>query len=491
MTTSAPTRTGWRATLGTIEYSRWAVLLPMAMAALLGLIGLGDKSFWLDEAFSANIIRLPTADMLVYMFHNEQQASPYYLALQAWSVLGHDEATLRLLSVVFGVIAVLATYAVGRRFGVGLPAAMLLAVAPFFIRYEQEARVYTLLLAWSAICTLAYMRLIDRPGRWRAAVYIFAAAALIYIHPLSAWILVAHAIVTVLFAPIVWRRRLLALYVPVVITSIPMVRFLAINHSRASWIPPATIESVVRTLVALAGGAALTVAVALVIALALGRELPALRLPALRLSALRLAALRLAAPRLSAPTLLVLWLALPLGGILFMSLVTQPLWVDRYLIGVVPALVIVIASAIKAVRWRWVILGTLIALSLVGVNSWYANGTKDDWRAAAAYVEAQAQATDGVIIWPNYYRLPFSYYAAVGEPLYPSTPWSELYMPFLGMKIDLPAEVHNERIWLVRNVSFLPSGEIAALLEQYETVETRVFGETQPEIDLLVRRVAP
>ena len=468
MTSSASPLAGWRATLGAIEESRWGVLIPMVVAAVLGIIGIGDKSFWLDEAFSASIIRLPTTDLLVYMFHNEQQASPYYLTLQAWSTLGHDEATLRLLSVVFGVLAVAATYAVARRFGVGLPAALLLAVSPFFIQYEQEARVYTLLVAWSAITTLAYLRLVERPGRWRGVVYMVVAAVLIYVHPLSGWVLVAHATATLLFVPRPWRWRLLALYVPVLVTSIPMIRFLALNRAHADWIPPATLTSIGHALVSLSGGVALAIALAIVIAPALRRVLPALRQPALWLP--------------------VLWLVLPVGGILLMSLVIQPLWVDRYLIGVLPPLVILVAYAAKTFPWRSAIWIVLMALSLLGVNNWYVDGIKDNWRGAAAYIEAQVQPTDGVIIWPDYDRLPLAYYTAVGEPLYPSTPWAQLYLPYLGLKIDPPPDAHNERIWLVRNGTFDPSSEIATLLAQYDTVETHVFGSTQPEIDLLVRR---
>ena len=467
---TATARTGWRTTLSSIQTSRWAVLIPMTVAGVLGLVTIGSKSMWLDEAFSASVIRLPTLDLLVYMFHNEQQASPYYLALQAWSVLGYGETSLRLLSVVFGVLGVGATYVLGRRYGVGLPAAMLLAVSPFFIHYEQEVRVYTLLVAWSAICTLAYLRLVDRPNRWRAAAYVLTAAILMYIHPLSGWMLAAHGLLTLVFVAPRWRMRLLALYMPVFILAIPIFRFLLINHLRAGWIPPATPYLVAHNLSQLLGAAALAIALTIVVALGLARgwrtEVPVLRLP-------------------------LLVGALTIGGVLLMSWLIQPLFVDRYLIGVLPFVFIVVARSAKALPWPRVIVTGLVGISLVGVISWYANGVKDDWRSAAAYVESQAQPSDGVVIWPNYYRLPFRYYGAVGEPLYPSTPWSQLYLPFLGLSIDPPPDVHSPRIWLVRDVVFEPSPEIAALLANYDTVSMRLFGSSQPEIDLLVRRAAP
>jgi uncharacterized membrane protein len=450
-----------------IEGSRWSVLIPMALAAVLGILTIGSKSLWLDEAFSASIIQLPTFDLWAYLFHHEMQASPYYMVLQPWSALGYDEASLRLLSVVFGVAAVLATYALGRRYGVGLPAALLLAAAPFFVHYEQEVRVYTLLVASSAITTLAYLRLVERPNRWRGAAYVVAAVGLIYIHPLSGWMLVAHALLTLVYVPAQWRWRILALFIPVVVLSLPIVRYLIINRTRAGWIPPVTAYNVVHQLSQLMGAAALAVALAVVIGLGLARgwrrELPALRLP-------------------------VLVFGLTIGGILLMSLVLQPLFVDRYLIGVLPFLFIIVARAAAALPWSRVILAGLLALSLASASSWLINGVKDDWRSAAAYVESHSQPGDGVIIWPNYYRLPFVYYAAVGEPLYPSTPWSTLYLPSWGMSIDLPPDVDNPRIWLVRSDHFDPTPDIARLLANYEAVDTEFFGTPQPEIVLLVRR---
>jgi hypothetical protein len=184
----------------------------------------------------------------------------------------------------------------------------------------------------------------------------------------------------------------------------------------------------------------------------------------------------------------LLLVALTIGGILLMSLLVQPLFVSRYLIGVLPILFILAAKAAASLPWPRAIMAGLVALSVVGVGSWLANGVKDDWRAGTAYVDANVQPGDGVIIVPNYYRLPFAYYSTAGEPLYPSTPWSTLYLPMWGMSIDLPPDVDNERIWLVRGAAFDPPPDIAALLLNYETVETRSFGTAQPQIDLLVHR---
>jgi hypothetical protein len=294
-----------------------------------------------------------------------------------------------------------------------------------------------------------------------------AAVGLIYIHPLSAWMLVAHALVTLRYAGAQWRWRLIALYIPVLLGAIPIARFLIINRARADWIPEATPWLVGRELSQLMGGVLLAVALAVVIALGLARrwrdEMPALRLP-------------------------LLLIALTIGGILLMSVFIQPLFIGRYLIGVLPLLFIVVARAATTLPWPRAIVAGLLALSLAGSVSWLIDGVKDDWRSAAAYVDAHQQPGDGVIIWPGHNRLPFGYYASPGEPLYPSTPWTTLYLPLWGPRMDLPADADNSRIWLVRGQFFAPPPDIAALLAGYEVVSTEHFGTSLPVVDLLQRR---
>ena len=103
---------------------RWlAPAVPAGIAIVLGLIGIGSKSIWMDEAFSVNAARLPTSVLLPFLAQREPYASPYYVALHLWTALGTGEAVVRALSVVFGVIGVIATYHVGQRYRVGFAAA--------------------------------------------------------------------------------------------------------------------------------------------------------------------------------------------------------------------------------------------------------------------------------------------------------------------------------------------------------------------------------
>jgi 4-amino-4-deoxy-L-arabinose transferase-like glycosyltransferase len=446
------------ASLRTAPLPRWLTgpLVPAATAAVLGLIGIGDKSMWLDEAFSADVARLPAPDLLVYLWHNELHASPYYVLLSAWSALGTSETVLRLLSVLIGVLAVVATYYVGRRYGDGFWAALVLAVSPLFVQFEQNAREYTLLAAWSAISTLAYLRYKEQPTRSRAAIYIFAAAAMIYVHPIGAFVIAAHGIWQLATAPPGLRLRRLAIFVPVAVLWLPMIRFMAFHRDKISWIPPLSPETVSTQFVAFAGGALALLAMVVLIVLAVRR-------------------------RLDLP---LLWLVVPIVGMLAVSLF-QPLLQARYLIVVLPAVAVLIGR-----NWRLAVVA-FCALMLLGVYGWYSGPAREDWRAAVARMQAEEQPADGVVFSPSYARLPLDYYGHVGTPDYPAVAWTQTYLPGLLARFPPTTDFTSPRIWLIRTHGPDVPAEVAAALEPYRVAEQRSFGTDGPWIELLTRVAQP
>lgn len=427
-------------------------IAPATLAAFLGLVTIDKNSLWHDEAFSVSAARLPTLSLLRYLWQNEMHASPYYLALHPWLALGEGEAQVRLLSVVFGVVAVLATYAIGSRFGVGFPAAMVLAATPFFIQFEQETRGYTMLAAGSAISSLAYLRLLEHFTLLRGLVYVACGAAIIYVHPLGALVIVAHALGSLVLAVPRIRLRVLLLFVPIVVGWIPMLRFSLIHTGKIEWIPPLTPELALEYLITLGGGGVLAVALAGLAIRGIRRDV------------------------------ISLWLLVPIIGAIAISVLVQPTMQARYLISVLPAAAIIIA------RNRAILVTGFVIASLVGVANWYVNGTKEDWRGAVAWVQSQARPGDGIVFVPHYDRLSFEVYGQAGEPLYPAVEWRR-YMPDWGLG-NVPEVVYNERIWFFNSRNRSIPENVARLIEPYQQVAEYRFGETVPLVKLLIRRSA-
>jgi hypothetical protein len=92
---------------------------------------------------------------------------------------------------------VLLTYVVVRRVSteaVGLLSALLVAISPFQIMAAQEARMYPLLGALGLAATAALLGGVERGGMRRWAVYVIAAAAMVYTHYFGLLVLLAHGI---------------------------------------------------------------------------------------------------------------------------------------------------------------------------------------------------------------------------------------------------------------------------------------------------------
>lgn len=428
-------------------------LLPALVAAVLGLFRIGDKPLWLDETTAVAIARLPTAEMLAHLWRVELHAAPYYIALHPWLALGDSPAAIRSLSVVFGVLAVVATWAIGRRYGVGLAAALLLAIAPIFVEFEQEARGYTLLMAGSALSTLLLLRLLERPGRWRAGAYVVVAAGLIYVHPLASLVVFAHALWFALGAEPRWRWRLLALYLPIVAGWLPMIRFALLNRDRIAWVPPTTLDNTLDALATVGGGLVLAPLVAVLLAVQLRRD----------------------------P--LALWLIVPIVGTIVASLVIQPMLQPRYLLAVVPAAAIILAR-----NPRPLLVG-LALICLVGVWNWYEKAdAKDDWSQISAFVGERLEPGDGIVFAPDYLRAGFGFHLRAGESIWPPLEWSVSDLRHGPLEEALARLEAAPRVWLVRGHAADAPAELEAALAQLSATDQRDFsGPHHVRVTLLIR----
>lgn len=120
------------------------------------LVTITKSSIWFDEAFSAYMTRFNWFDIAKYTA-NDVHPPLYYWLLSAWtSLFGTTELTIRTMSVFFGCIALVFGYLILKRLfnsktaNLGL---FLMAISPMFVRYGQEARMYTLVTAIALAAT--------------------------------------------------------------------------------------------------------------------------------------------------------------------------------------------------------------------------------------------------------------------------------------------------------------------------------------------------
>ena len=465
----------------------WAFLL-FVIALIPRFHNLTYHSLWLDEAISIGWARLPAPMIASVGFELVQDKHPpfYYLLLHYWMQLfGEGEMSVRLLSVFIGALAVPLSYLLMRElYGhrAGAAAAVLVAFNPFLIWYSQEVRMFalatTLLLAasWSLVTAL------QRFGGWhRWIAYVLLAAASFYTYLFSALALVAHGVYVVLcwlrWRPVRQKTWLaIAAFVDLAALCAPLAwQAWRVGTGEAAAGQPfgnlsAQFHNVLRAFVFWQvpwKDPKVDLLIALLGLMAVWGALVGL----LRDKSWR-------SPSFVAVYLLAPWL---LGNAL--------LWLDRtvfdearYMIFLAPALCLAIARPVGARNERIRTLGTInvILTLLVFVLSlqyiWTPDARREEWRAAARYLEANAAPDEAILVHADYVHKPFLYYyQGPAEVVYPFTgaiESEEQITPILDELAEHPA------VWLVRSHWEIPDPQ--GLIEQWFAKRYPLISEQYP-----------
>ncbi len=395
--------------------TRWPVAVTVAatlLAVALGLWRLGRRSFWYDEAFTVGIVDRPLGDVIWRLTHWEVNQSPYYLLFSGWFRLGQSESFLRLLSVAFAVAAVPAIYVLGRRIAdarVGAVAAVLLAVHPLVVQWGQQLRAYSMVVFLVIVATILLLRAVDEPGNTsRSVLYAIVAAVTIYTQFFALLVIVAHLVWVALLRPMP-RRVVVAATAALAVLALPLAWYLATYHGDPlAWVSGSG-NSILVAARGLTGGRGMNV-VAYTLAVLAG------------LWALARQGAKAGSPLLrDRPTwtlvLPLLWLVLPLAITVVVSLTAKPLLEARFLIVVVPALVLVAAYGLCRLRWRSVavvLTAALLAVSVDGLSIWYRGQMFEDWRAAVPAAIHEAGPDGSVVPDPEFALFAVRYYRPEG-----------------------------------------------------------------------------
>lgn len=180
----------------------WRPLVALTLIALLVRLPLLSLGLWRDEA-STYIDVLPAriGDVVARVASSEQNPPGFFVFMHAWTCLfGFAEVALKSPSLLFGVLAVPAAYALGSVTGgrlVALLAAGSVAFSPELVYYSQEARPYSLAVLLSTLAVFAFWRA-TTTGRWDViALWVVIASALIYVQYTGLVVLLGLALATV------------------------------------------------------------------------------------------------------------------------------------------------------------------------------------------------------------------------------------------------------------------------------------------------------
>ncbi len=181
-----------------------AVTALTALAAGLRFYGLAHQGFWFDEANTALLVHFSPGKMLGLIPQSESTPPLYYCVAWVWArIFGFDEAGLRSLSAVAGVLVVPVAYVAGAKLisrRAGVTVAALTACNPLLIWYSQEARSYELLVALTAISLAAFAYARAAPTAPVVALWVLSSGlalathyfAVVAVVPEAAWLLAEH-----------------------------------------------------------------------------------------------------------------------------------------------------------------------------------------------------------------------------------------------------------------------------------------------------------
>ena len=417
---------------------QWPLFGLLLLGTLLRFYQIQAKTIWLDEAFSIWLAHQGLIDLWAWLIKIDQHPPLYYSLLHFWQLrFGDLQGVVRIFSALCSTLALPFFYGAGRRFfdqPTALVATLILALAPFHIRYAQEARMYALLTLTVALALYLLARLLQEPverqPRWLWPLFAFAQSAVMLTHntaavffPLALNLAIGGAVawqfwrgggsaLTALNRPgfgRLWLRIQLLAGLGWLPWSIPFL-IQSVGVDRAFWIEFPSARTIYETFhtfhlahqpdqpIPWLVGDLCYWSLALIGSWSLRRR----------------------------GALLLLMLSLFLTPVLGEGLVSlrRPIFSDRTLIWVtLPYFLLVAAGVVQVGRWaqrggqRWLaralpafLLLGLVALNGQALTNYYRHFEKEGWGAAAAYVAAHSEPGDLLLFNATWVQLPFDYY---------------------------------------------------------------------------------
>jgi 4-amino-4-deoxy-L-arabinose transferase-like glycosyltransferase len=460
----------------------WAIAVILLLATVLYCYQLGTESLWNEELYSVNDARDLTGLGLI--------RPVYYVLLHFWMQVSTSDTWLRLLSVPFGLGSVFLTYQIGRRANgelTGLIAAAMLTLSPLFINFVQMVRMYSLSTFLGLAGTLALLHALERPTvRLYKVFWVILRVLVAITAPLNSTLLFAD--IAIIFFTFRRQRKILGNFT------------LWLGLALVLWLP-SLLALVLGTLDFLNG--ALNV-VDKVNSDTTRHAFPSLKDVVLRirnftaspfpstsrlnswfyqiytLMMLGLLALGLVRRRVKRELLwITLWTIIPAMAFF---LVSKRLWIDRYLLFLVPFLLILLAAGFVRL-WemkRLVAVGVAVVYLMAvggGLFRYYSVLDRQDWRGVAEIISKSEQPGDIIVLSIDAPKMTtaLQHYYQGDAPIYrvaSACPSGDEASPS-DDRADIPSEA--SRIWMLCGEGFEQAEFDQALGDRFQMVVHQQF----------------
>ncbi len=485
------------------------ILLLLVAATAIRFIYLARKPFWFDECFSVEVARIRWSDFLHLLWWREANMALYYALLRSWLSVNHHYGQspffIRSLSVLIAAATVPAIYWLAgllynRR--VALIAAALFAFNAYNVRYAQEARSYALFLLLATLSSGFLISFVREPTRRNWLGYVTVSILAVYAHFYALLLVAAQWLALRALggksAPESSARtaRLRRAWIVIGLAVLPLLLFVAkTGAGPIRWITRPGIRDVLEFYEHLAGGNnwALLIIYAVAsfaAAMPLGKQLFAGGQG------------RETSWETWRAQFLLIWLIFPVLLTVLLSL-ARPVFLGRYMIFCLPALLILAAAGLARLRQAWLLVAALSGILLLGLQGVFFvyghdfDNERDASGAASDFILDHSQPGDAVVFHIAATRVAYEFFrslrtgenttsARVTEQLGP-----EIVFPHHGDRLDYrdftgkptadllhAAGVSHPRVWVM-----LMNNGPAESPDATTSMLTQVLSESLPRVD--------
>ncbi len=449
------------------------LLIITLLGAILRFYGLVHESFWLDESASGIWAYRPMSEIL--QMQGEVHPPLYYLFLSFWvKIFGGSDFSLRAVSAVFGTLSIPLLFFTARELfknnRIALIAALFLAVSQFHLQFSQEARNYAMMVFLVTASMYSALRFLKTNSFKSAVLYILVSVLLLYSHNFGAFFLITQNIFFLFFK----KQYLISFKKWILVQSIIALAFLpwaGVMQRQAAaiegnyWIEVPGIMSLAQLLLNFSGSLTVWGIISLVVFLSL--------------IALALWHKRISFKNDPAFVFVVLWFVLPLTIALIVSFTLQPIFVPRFLIGMLPAFLLLAACGIDLLKkssFKIITVAIITICSLINCGIFLQETNKERWREAVQFTENLLKPDDTIIFHAGFIDGAYNHYAFKNSI-------EQIQFPREGNDItpENLGELRNiirdkNRIFLILSHSRDTKGDIVKVLkEQFAEKQHRVY----------------
>jgi mannosyltransferase len=428
------------------EKSELAVPVVASLFVLVFALVRGAKdSMWYDEAFSFDVAKRSLGSLVDFVLTGEPNMGPYYLTLWGWIRIGDGDLWVRLLSALFTVAALWAVWLIVRRWSGPGPAglaAVVLVLTPFVLAWSMQARGYTMAMAFTA-WSLVFADGI-RTGEGRRSEVLFGVMVGLGVASqfATSFVFVGVVVALVALAPTKATMRSLVISGSAALFVFAPFSIAAIlKPDHASWIPALTMKRFFEEFDTASSG--------IVWAAVLGSGIVCLLVASVRSVRVRPFLMPLAGA------------ASGLLGLVAFSILVRPLFVDRYLIGCLPLVVVAAAGGWSVLwsRWRVTLMAVVIGLVVLnfGASIERTRPELEDYRSVASEYMASAQPGDAVVAYPGRSVVGLTRYLPRDSPTFQLVVFKQQSGSWTIVD-STGAEVRPRRLWIVIRGEALPPG---------------------------------